>query len=783
MYGESGQRPPVERPLGRHYPAEVSTNGPPTDPQAFAIRREIRDVLDDLLNGGPWSPAEFDRMVESLAAHRALAIRQILLWHRERRIVDEVAALDLLASIATDELEPLLTETANDPSCADSARAACALVLIGRDRGDSLVADDACSLVVRWQARHLAEEPALKAPLMHLYCSAPPEERKRWVAVQDAELIEPASRAAVLEMLLEVERVRDIRLQLLRSMARVLHPETRAALRRVGGHSDEERRFVSRALANSPAADRIPEGWRARIGFCDGTGCFPLRFDRALPGKRPRCALFAIDLSYGAREALALTGAEVERYDRRGPRTGPESAAGPESLVEIDIADALGLLILAERTSAQGGISLPPDHWRARRLLDPLADVRPRAPEALPGMIAPGAAERSADLLDRPGYQGWFFDSGDTELDLFRIEVLELGVQPGESPPPEIVARAARRLAMTDHPRRIAEMLTHNAMVHRAGGESDLAAVALTSAAIAVTGGFATLPLVLDMIRSSLHPGHYFFSPLSEVPDRHDLMCRLLDGSPPRRALVLEVDLAWTLSRAAEVWISRLPARERPHEDLLDRGVLRAAKVGAGWVIQVVRAAGAERAVEALRQREGELVALYRTALARAEVPAPASDRRLDRLVMLFTAASRDLVGKICLDECPVRCPLEPGADGTEAVEGDSFPAGEQARSRILNWPGVLMNDPEPGQLELLRPYIDAAGRGAPLRYGSCCSRNGASFRCAVCDEQRPLTARSRSAVRADPAAAVCRRCQRRYKHDDQFRARVNELRGPLERV
>ncbi len=763
-----------------------------TDPQAFAIRRELRDVLDELLNEGPWSPSEFERAIDRLGGHRQLAIRQILRCYAERRIADEVTALEVLGRLATEEDAPALATVANDADEDEGARVACALVLLGQDRPALMKAKDVSSMVLRWQARFVAEEPSLRAPLMKLFASAPAEERASWIALQDRELTEAAGRAAVFEMLLEVEQEEKLRAMILAALARLPHAETRACLRRIGGLNERERTLIAHAVAREPVSETVPPGWSARVGFCDGTGCFPLRFDHRNPSSRPASALFVLDLETGVREALALTGGEVERYDRLDPETSLDGGHGGREapgratpgelpLPEMDVRDALGLLAASERASRRAGFSLPDDHARARRLLDPLGDIRPTLPAGLAAPLVDGASERSGELLDHPGYAGWFYDSGESALDDGRTEVLT-SCRPGESPREEIVARTARRLAETDEPVRLALMLKHNARVHAAAGEPELAELAHSSAAAIECGGFEDLPLLRHMIRKSLHPGHYFLTPLPEIPERHDLACLVVGSRPPTKARVLAVDLAWILSRAAEVWVSRIPCRQRPTSDQVERTVLAAATRGARFVIRWARTARSRtRPPGGFGAGRSKLAGLFADALQSTGFPETPADRGHARLIESLVLATETLVFEVCLELCAVSCPFTPREDGTPALDRFDFPAGENARAIIERWPGLLYRRPSPNEEGPLLAYLRAAGLSCDGRpeHDRC---DAAGFVCAVCEDRRPVTARSRSVLDGDPGRAVCRRCQRRYKTDEGFRARVQASSGPLTR-
>ncbi len=395
----------------------------PVDRRGFAVRREVRDLLGQILTRGAVAPAQFDEAIGALGRRRNVALRQLLRFLAEGRVLDEIAALEILGRLGEREDDPLLARIVNDAALPEVARVVCGLVLLGHDRPDAIVARDVSGMILRWQARFVAEEPSLRLPLMRLYATAPRTERASWAALQDRELSEPEGRAAVFEMLLEIEEDPDLRSFLLEALSRVAAPASRAALRRIEPHGPEERDVITGALAALAAAadpERVPEGWSARIGFCDGAGSYPLRFDFRRPGRRPRGAVFVLNHDSGVREALALSGSEVHRYDELG---GDGRGEDPGTLIfPLPVPEALGLLVDAERNDRREGRRPPRDHDRARRLLDPLADLRPRLPDPLSPHVDVDEARRSEELLDHPGYAGWFYDAGDRLLDPLRIE-------------------------------------------------------------------------------------------------------------------------------------------------------------------------------------------------------------------------------------------------------------------------------------------------------------------------------------------------------------------------
>lgn len=766
------------------------------DSQGFAIRRELRDALARLIDQGWWRPGQFEEAVDQLGEHRRLAIRQMVSIFREGRVGDEVAALEILGRLARAEDVPLLSEVANDAGMPETLRVACGLVILGHDRADLIRCSDLSTLVLRWQARYVSEEPGLREPLRRLYQAAERDDRAKWVLLQDQELREPEGRAAVLEMLLEVETDVDLRSLLLDALARTHHPCARAALGRVAPESAYERDLITSALAELAVLatpDGAPGGWSARVGFCDGAGSFALRFDFREEGQRPRSAVFVLDISAGVREALGLTGAEVERYDSWPPDRPPSAEGSGEEaeaeddapptdalMHELPITAAMSLLEECERAGRNAGRKPPADHLPARRLLDPLGGIEAE-PLAPPEPDAAGVDDAQArSLLEHPGYVGWFYDAGDHLLDDLRLEVLEQQ-DPSQGPSEALIDRAAARLESSGEAARLARRLQHNAMVHALGGEEGLARAAASAAKSCREGSLSELPLVRRMLRESLHPGHYFFAPIPDTTSREDLTLMLIHSQRPSRKRVLGVDLAWILNRAGEVWLSRLPSAQRPHGDEMQRAILSAAQVGSDWVTRWM----ARRAAE--RERDGDdaeatpvgfgswrpsLRSHYRDALRRAGLTSPASDAGLTKLTELLSWATETLVFRIC-SHCPMQCPNEPRRSGRQALEPGRFPAGDEAETLIRSWPGLFVEQPTPEQENALAELVC----GSPQKAAEPGEDESSDcYECAICQEYRPRTTLARARLQpltGGPLRPVCRRCQGRYRKDSAFKAEV----------
>ncbi len=750
----------------------------------------MRNLLGDLMRHPAWNGAQFDRALSELSKRRSLAVRQILLLHREGRVADEVAALEVLGRLARAEDDAALAAVANDPGAPESARVACALVLLGHDQPDLLSADDVTALVLRWQARFVAEEPALRYPLARLYQLAPRDERAGWIALQDDELHDPEARAGMFEMLLEVERDPALRLFLLEALARTAHAAARAGLRRVAPRGSDERDLITGALAVLAAeADplHVPDGWSARVGFCDGTGVFPLRFDFRRPGLRPRSALFLLSLDAGVRDALALAGHEVGRYDSLA--VDDEAADGP-LLFEIPVPAAWAMLIEAERADLRDGRIAPRDHLVARRLLDPLADLAPRSAEPRAAAEPPPAAllARSDRLLDAPGYADWCYDAGEHALDEFRLALLARP-RPGAPPDEATVTRAAEALRRAGEARRLTRLLAHNAVAHLAAGESEQAATALAVTGALATGQFAAVPLVRRLVRESLHPGHYFLAPHSEVPSRTAVMGMMLGRRRPTKARIFAVDLAWILMRAFEVWASRLPPRERPHDDRVQDAAFALAQVGTRVTTRRFSGRDAGRTADAADRDAlaAELRDDYEALLHDLGWSPPTHDPGLARLVQDLTRATLSLLFDVCLARCDARCPEQPRRLAAPENDRGLFPAGPEAEAFVRSWPGRFAAHPSPAQAAALATVLGDAG--SPLNEPDAreAGREAAAavpaFLCPLCGEHRPAAARSRATLQphlGGQPQPVCRRCHGIYRRDALFREQIVSRLGSL---
>ena len=746
----------------------------------------MRNLLGDLMRHPAWSVAQFDRALAELSKRRSLAVRQILLLHREGRVGDEVAALEVLGRLARPEDDAALAAVANDPRAPESARVACALVLLGHDQPDLLAADDVTALVLRWQARFISEEPALRFPLARLYQIAPRDERAGWIALQDEELRDPEARAAMFEMLLEVERDPGLRLFLLEALARTAHAAARAGLRRVVPRGSEERDLITGALAVLAAEadpDHVPEGWSARVGFCDGTGVYPLRFDFRRPGLRPRSALFLLSLDAGVRDALSLSGHEVGRYDNLAVSDDP--AEGP-LLFEIPVRAAWAMLLEAERADLRDGRAAPRDHVVARRLLDPLADLSPRSPEprAQSAATAETLVARSDRLLDAPGYADWCYDAGEHVLDEFRLGLLARA-RPSAPPDDATVTRAAEALRRAGETRRLARLLAHNAVAHLAAGENDQAAAALAVVGAFAAGRFADVPLVRRLVRESLHPGHYFLAPPSEVPSRATVMGMMLGRRRPTKARIFAVDLAWILLRAFEVWASRLPPRERPHDDRVQDAAFAMAQAGTRVATRWLAGRDADGRDDETG-RETLLAGLadeYRKLLHDLGWSPSAHDAGFSRLVDGLGRATLSLLFDVCLARCEARCPVQPRRLAAAEEGHRPFPAGPEAEAFVRTWPGRFAAHPSPDLASALAAVLGDAE--APANRAAAPPDDAATpaFLCPLCGEHRPETARSQATLLPHAGGQpqpVCRRCHGIYRRDALFREQIVSRLGSL---
>ena len=304
-----------------------------------------------------------------------------------------------------------------------------------------------------------------------------------------------------------------------------------------------------------------------------------------------------MSLDAGVRDALSLSGHEVGRYDNLA---GIDDDAEGPLLFEIPVPAAWAMLLEAERADLRDGRTAPRDHVVARRLLDPLADLAPRSAEPRAHSDASPSAllARSDRLLDAPGYADWCYDAGEHVLDEFRLGLLARA-RPSAPPDEATVTRAAEALRRAGEPRRLARLLAHNAVAHLAAGESEAAAAALAVTGALASGRFADVPLVRRLVRESLHPGHYFLAPPSEVPSRTTVMGMMLGRRRPTKARIFAVDLAWILLRAFEVWASRLPPRERPHDDRVQDAAFALAQAGTRVATRWLAGREADRVADA----------------------------------------------------------------------------------------------------------------------------------------------------------------------------------------
>ena len=743
----------------------------PIDRRGFAARRRVRDILGRLLEQGAMPPSEFRAALAELTATRTLAAAQLLRLFSEGRVADEVAGLEILGRLAAVEQAPALAKVANDRSKPAAARVVAALALLGLDLGDAIVSPDVSGLVLRWQARHVVEEPTLRAPLMRLYERADREERVAWAALQDRELTEPEGRAAVLEMLAEVETDPELRAAIVVAIARVPAPESRAALDRLAPHDEAERFLLAgaRGRLDAPLAAPAPPGWSARVGCADAAGALTLRFDYAPAGRPRRAVLFEMTLGAGLRDALGLVGSAVAHYDELDEGDEPPCAA---PTAPAPVPWAMALLREARAADKRAGRNPIADELRAVRLLDPLFDVA-SAPAPAPRFADDAAPE--ADVADHAFYAGWSYDASERRLDPLRLQVLRDGRTqlPLDDP---LVERAARALARAGEPRRLARLLEHNAAVHAAAGDEEAARAAAAAAAAIKTGRFADLPLVRRMARRGLHPGHYFFAPPPRAAERADVAALLTSVRPPTKLRALAVDLALILERAIDVWQSRIPPHERPRVDVAQRGAIGLGAAGARDIARAfVRRAGREACAAWSADLDARLEEHYVRVLDRIAFPVPACDERRRGLVRLLLAASRALVERTCLGPCREHCPTEPKAPGKRALHAGVFPGGHDAEAFIRTWPGPYATEPNAEERLLLARFLHPPRRdGAAAR---------APFTCGVCGETRPASARARDRLvghdQAEPIP-VCRRCRDKYHRDPAFRAETLVRLGPL---
>jgi hypothetical protein len=444
------------------------------------------------------------------------------------------------------------------------------------------------------------------------------------------------------------------------------------------------------------------------------------------------------------------------------------------------------MLLEAERADLRDARTAPRDHIVARRLLDPLADLAPRSaePRAPAGAAPAELLARSDRLLDAPGYADWCYDAGEHVLDEFRLGLLARA-RPSAPPDDATVTRAADALRRAGEPRRLARLLAHNAVAHLAAGENEEAAAALAVTGALAAGRFADVPLVRRLVRESLHPGHYFLAPPSEVPSRTTVMGMMLGRRRPTKARIFAVDLAWILLRAFEVWASRLPPRERPHDDRVQDAAFALAQAGTRvatrWLAGRDAAGGGDGAGR--EDLLAELADEYRALLHDLGWTPPPHDADLARLVGGLGQATFSLLFDVCLARCEARCPVHPRRLAAPEEGRRPFPAGPEAEAFVRSWPGRFAAQPSPDQATALAAVLGE--RACPVNRPAARSDDAAApaFLCPLCGEHRPAAARSRAVLLPHAEGQpqpVCRRCHGIYRRDALFREQVVSRLGSL---
>jgi hypothetical protein len=297
-------------------------------------------------------------------------------------------------------------------------------------------------------------------------------------------------------------------------------------------------------------------------------------------------------------------------------------------------------------------------------------------------------------------------------------------------------------------------------------------------------GHFADVPLVRRMVRESLHPGHYFLAPASEVPSRTTVMGMMLGHRRPTKARILAVDLAWILLRAFEVWASRLPARERPHDDRVQDAAFALAQTGTRTATRWMgrRKAPAADAAIADTDRQAlhaELRDDYRALLHDLGWAGPRHDPDLAGLTQHLAHATQSLLFDVCLAQCDARCPMEPRRLAPLTEGAPPFPPGAQGEAFVRSWPGRFAAVPSESQAAALAALLDRDGRGLSAPDGAAVP----AFVCPLCGERRPVAARSRAVLHPHLGGApqpVCRRCLGLYRRDAAFREGVVSRLGSL---
>lgn len=391
----------------------------------------------------------------------------------------------------------------------------------------------------------------------------------------------------------------------------------------------------------------------AWVSSCDGQGDFNVMASlRAGQGRRTFAAL-CIRAGGEVRDGFVVPEQSTEEVEAFLQEFAEASGV---SFTRVPLTLAASLVEEARVVGLAAGRPLPPE---AEAPLSLLERVRGPTPEPT-GPVAPVDADASV-LLEHPAYASW------------TVELADLG--PDAAPPPrrarEIVREAWIRstAANLDGPENRARLATSCAFMarwHTWAGEPSFAGLAATAAALAADD-LGDHPLVLGMLRRSYRRlgrerdlgGQPFGDPTlrGALRNRH-----FADVTAPRGRDLAVLDLAEVTVGLLTLMWARLPARERPAPDVLERAAVAAARAfTAGLHGALGRARRPATAcilpvAEAL-MREGGLREERAEALSRE----------------LFTALYGFFEG-VC-GRCPARCHWRPNAAVGPAFFDDLHPA------------------------------------------------------------------------------------------------------------
>jgi hypothetical protein len=296
----------------------------------------------------------------------------------------------------------------------------------------------------------------------------------------------------------ELEALHDAMLE---SVAEEGCPEAAALLEelRDAAVDPRTRRRFQKALlklntrAIEPGHDeRRPEG-AAYLASCDGQGAFVLLGFFRKPNGSSITANLCIQAASDVRDGFV-----IPRHSQRELRAMMQQVregTGCE-FAPISLSEAATMVTEAvERTRAQG-LAIPGDARSAVKLFQRASRVA-GSDEPSSGRKRGPSLSRMRELLDRPTYAHWFFDTGD---------LVSAGVElPGREKQERSrwIASAARKLDLPPIKNRVTAMARHMARWHGYRDETSLAALC-SAAARATERNFSRSTLVRAMLERTL---------------------------------------------------------------------------------------------------------------------------------------------------------------------------------------------------------------------------------------------------------------------------------------